>query len=200
MLKVDRATLSGESGEAQKTSFEIGPGEVLVLGGPSGSGKSSLAKQIAGIQARSEGSGAVDTGGDRPCLIMQNYEEVLCPALSIEKGVGRLISMDSRVTPRDALACWRKNIWRLGLNDDVLSKPPRQVSGGQMQRCLIALGLATGASLVIYDETLAGLDMQNKDRACKLIEETAAQSGKSVLIVGHDQYLHRRFRAVFIQS
>lgn len=201
MLKVNNLDLQGAPEHTACISFEIKPGEVLVLGGPSGHGKSTLAKRIAGVSTpTSETSGTIDTGRKRPFMVLQNYEEVLSPVTRIGKACHRLLTMDDRIISGYAWDQFRADSINLGLPSELLRKTPGQVSGGQMQRFLIALGLATGAGLVIYDETLSGLDYASKQKACDLIEKRSMDSGKSILIIGHDEDLHKRFNTIFTGS
>lgn len=199
MLQVNEVLLPNST---SPISFRVGPKEVLLLGGPSGEGKSTLARRIAGLPIHANdsldnhGSAPSITVQGQPLLISQNYEDVLSQGLKIGPGCRRLLRMDQRIERRKGWHRFVENMNTLGLDPSITQRLPREVSGGQLQRVLISLGLAASASIVIFDETLVGLDGINKENACGLIERRSAELGKAVLIIGHDDYLHGRFRSL----
>jgi ABC-type dipeptide/oligopeptide/nickel transport system ATPase subunit len=206
MLKVENARLWGGPENHREVSFEAQEGQVLVLGGPSGYGKSSLAKRIAGVISAREAEFRLTVRENRPegqarpvFMVMQNYEEVLSPAGTIEKTCRALLRMDHGSRTNAAQATFKALTKGLGLSDDLLGKRPPEVSGGQMQRFLIALGLSVTSRAIIFDESLSGLDDHNKKQASEVIEREVVKQGKSAIIIGHDAYLRERFRTVDVQ-
>lgn len=187
----------GATSVIQDLSFEIEPGEHLLLLGPSGSGKSTLINLIAGlltpdageIVITSEamtglGSGARDDLRRRRIgIIFQTLR--LVSALSIRKnlclaqklGHGRV---DDAVI--DEL------LDRLDIAHRANAKP-RELSQGEAQRAAIARALVGRPDLLVADEPTSALDDVNTAKIAQLLLDTAKAQGSTLLIATHDQRL-----------
>lgn len=174
----------------------IEPGSTVALLGPNGSGKTTAVHALAGLLPIDEGRitlGATvfDDPQDgifippeerRVGVVFQDY--LLFPHLSVQENVA--FGLRSRRRPRhQALAVAHAWAQRLGL-DQVESKRPGDISGGQAQRVALGRALATDPELLLLDEPLAALDVTTRaDLRRSLADHLAGFEGPRLLIT-HD--------------
>ena len=163
-------------------SVRCGPGEVLGLVGPSGSGKSSLIALLAGLEQPD--SGTIVAASGRVGLILQAYglAGVLTAAENVEMplqagALGRLDPDEIRVRANAALDL-------VGLGD-VATHLIEELSGGQQQRVAIARALVIEPSTLLADELTAELDHHWRERITDLVYGVARRGGV-VVIATHD--------------
>lgn len=170
-------------------SFTIEKGEVVALVGASGSGKSLLAHAIMGLlpyNATVTGNiyyrGQLMTDayqdklrGDTVAFIPQSIT-YLDPTMKIDKQI-----MGNKYTWRECVEVFR----RLGLQDEVGSLYPFQLSGGMARRVLVSTALVSGAELIIADEPTPGMEVKDAIEALRMLRELANE-GKSSLLITHD--------------
>lgn len=185
--KIWRAERAADDVEAlRNVSFDVAPGEFVVLLGPSGCGKSTLLYMIAGLESPTEGTllahGApVSTPSADRSLIFQ--EASLFPWLTIAENVTfglKLAGMD-KATRRERAASILRSV---GLGD-MLDKKPDELSGGMRQRAAVARALAMRPSILMMDEPFAALDVQTRSKMQDFLLDIWRQSGASVLLVTH---------------
>lgn len=170
-------------------------GEICVLLGPSGSGKSTFLNLIGGLEAADGGSIRVGTGSDAVNLtalsprdlgeyrrdelgfVFQFYN--LVPDLTIRENIEVTAHLSSNPLPLDDL------LQSLGLWEQ-RDKFPRQVSGGQQQRCAIGRALVKNPSLLLCDEPTGALDYQTSKEILALMEHVNRTYGCTVVIVTHN--------------
>lgn len=177
---------SGDVEALRDITFDVAPGEFVVLLGPSGCGKSSLLYMIAGLENPTEGTllahgePIVAPSADRG-LIFQ--EASLFPWLTIADNVGFGLSVAGidRTTRRERVAEILRNV---GLGD-MLDKKPDELSGGMRQRAAMARALAMRPSILMMDEPFAALDVQTRSKMQGFLLDVWQQSGASVLLVTH---------------
>lgn len=172
------------------------PGEVTVLTGPSGSGKSSLLA-VAGLLRRQD-SGEISIAGTptatasrraRTDLRRRHLGFVfqsanLIPALTASEQlelIGRLDGSSKPETRRRAEAL----LAEVGLGDHA-TKLPHQLSGGERQRVGIARALMSEPVVILADEPTASLDPALADEISLLLADQSHQRGIATLIVTHD--------------
>jgi NitT/TauT family transport system ATP-binding protein len=167
-------------------SFDVQPGEFVVLLGPSGCGKSSLLYMIAGLEQASEGEIACDgilvaePSAERG-LIFQ--EASLFPWLTILDNVafGLAIRAEQPVRRRERAA---EMLRKVGLGD-MLDKKPDELSGGMRQRAAVARALVMQPKVLMMDEPFAALDVQTRAKMQDFLLRIWRDSGASVLLVTH---------------
>jgi molybdate transport system ATP-binding protein len=173
-----------ETPEAQLT---VAPGEPLALAGPSGAGKTSLLRVIAGLARASRGrvecNGAtwLDTerGIDLPAerrrcgLVFQDL--ALFPHLSAWRNVAYA---SDRAAALDMLA-------RFGVGHRADARP-RELSGGERQRVALARALASAPRALLLDEPLAALDPRTRAHAARELASALAELAIPVVVVTHD--------------
>ncbi len=194
-------------------SLSLAAGEVLGLVGESGSGKSTLGMSVLGLldpAARVEAGQITLNGADLLGLPTQQ-RRALCgstialipqepmAALNPMLTVGRQLDMVLRRHGKgDARA--RRGLIEQALASVLIADPlrilaayPFQLSGGQLQRVLIALAFALGPRLVIADEPTTALDMSAQGAVLDLLVSRAREQGVGVLLISHNLPLVRRF-------
>ena len=170
------------------------PGEILALVGPSGSGKSSLLRCIAGLLAPGEGrivcAGEtwLDTarGVDVPTprrrigLVFQSY--ALFPHLTaLENVMEGLGHRPAREQPAQARALLRL-VHLAGLED----RKPRHLSGGQQQRVAVARALARDPHVLLLDEPFSAVDRSTREKLYGELAELRRDLRMPTILVTHD--------------
>ena len=176
-----------------EVSFQVEPGELVVIDGPSGAGKTSLMRAVAGLLAY-EGS-VVATG--RPALVFQQHALAgrLSAATNVLVGtLGRVGFLRSTLglwpAPERALAA--RCLEQVGLAG-FGARRAAHLSGGQRQRVAIARALAQRPSVLLADEPVASLDPVNAEAILGLLQAVARQQRLAMLISLHQPDLARRF-------
>lgn len=167
-------------------SFDVAPGEFVVLLGPSGCGKSSLLYMIAGLEEVSDGTIECDglpvtePSAERG-LIFQ--EASLFPWLTILDNVafGLAIRAEQPVKRREIAT---EILRRVGLGD-MLDKKPDELSGGMRQRAACARALAMKPKVLMMDEPFAALDVQTRAKMQDFLLQLWADSRASIILVTH---------------
>lgn len=177
-------------------STTIRAGELTAIVGPSGSGKSTLLHALAGIVTPQ--SGEVSFNGqplgqfkesERANLrlsqmgfVFQNPEMV--PELTLLENV--MLPLELLRTPRQA-ARERAidELGGLGLDDSIIHRSTREVSGGQAQRAAIARAVVCRPQAILADEPTGALDSKNGERVVDLLRESVGE-WRAVVIVTHN--------------
>lgn len=162
----------GEKTVLKDFSARIPEGQVTVLMGASGCGKTTLLRILTGLEAPDEGT--LSGVPEKIAAVFQ--EDRLCPDFTALSNV-RLV-MEK---PDPALA--QSLLKELGL-DAAMEKPVRTLSGGMQRRVAIARALAYDAPLVILDEAFKGLDQDTRDTVLATVLRHTA--GKTLIAVTHD--------------
>lgn len=153
-------------------ALSVGRGERLALLGPSGIGKSTLLRILAGLDR--DFAGRID-GGDRLAVVFQ--EPVLLPWRDATANITIPAGCDGAVA-RDWLA-------RVGLAGHE-AKFPRQLSLGQQRRLALARAFAAGPDILLMDEPFASLDEATRARMLALTGALLGGSGAGLVLVTHD--------------
>jgi putative ABC transport system ATP-binding protein len=196
-----RVTKTYGSGEAavhalDHVDFTVQAGEVVVVMGPSGAGKTTFLT-IAGALLRPT-SGTVKVAGiditamtekDLPDVRRQHIGFVfqsfnLLESLTALENV-TLVMLDGTAKSRGASNRARELMSMLGLGHRLKSLP-KQLSGGEKQRVAIARALANNPDLILADEPTANLDSKRGREVMLLLRQIAAEMQKAVVIVSHD--------------
>jgi alpha-D-ribose 1-methylphosphonate 5-triphosphate synthase subunit PhnL len=182
-------------------SFDVGAGECLVLGGPSGVGKSSILKMLYGNYGVDAGAilvahrGAqVDLAKAEPRQVIDVRRHSLGYVSQFLRAIPRVSALDIVADPligngveRDE-ACARAEaaLVRLNLPRDLWSLPPATFSGGEQQRVNIARGFISDHPILLLDEPTASLDAANRAVVVDMIEEKKA-AGVALVGIFHDE-------------
>ncbi len=171
-------------------------GKFIVILGPSGAGKSTLLNLLGGLDVPTSGKIIVD-GKDIATLnndelanyraskvgfIFQFYN--LIPTLTVLENV----SLINEIAPNVIDA---KNVLNdVGLGDH-LNNFPSELSGGEQQRVSIARALAKNPQIILCDEPTGALDSKTGVMILKLLLDSAKNSGKTIIVVTHNQNIAR---------
>jgi zinc transport system ATP-binding protein len=163
----------------QHVSVAIQPGEIVTILGPNGSGKSTLLRALLGIVPVSQGR-IVRAAELRLGYVPQRLS--IDPSLPIK--VRRFLSLPVRVTDAQAEAA----LVRAGV-PEVVGQQMTALSGGQLQRVLLARALLGDPQVLVLDEPTQGLDQPGEAAFYRLIEEVRGATGMAVLMVSHDLHV-----------
>ncbi len=189
-----------EIGVVSGVSLSASAGECVVLGGPSGIGKSSILKMIygnyrasSGRIALKDGDGAIDITQASPRDVLSLRRRIVGYVSQFLRVIPRVPTLDivansaqgSGVTSAEAREKAEDLLSLLALPRQLWGLPPATFSGGEQQRVNIARGLAADRSLLLLDEPTASLDSRNRQTVVDLI---AQKKREGVAIVGifHD--------------
>ena len=180
----------------RKLSVELEKGEICVLLGPSGSGKSTFLDLVGGLEPADAGSIIVN-GTELTALNAKQLGEYrrrelgfvfqfynLVPDLTIRENIEVTEYLSKNPLPIEEL------LRGLGLWEH-RNKFPRQVSGGQQQRCAIGRALVKNPGLLLCDEPTGALDYETSKEILALIEEVNRMYGCAVVIVTHNDAIGR---------
>jgi zinc transport system ATP-binding protein len=160
-------------------SLAITQGEIVTILGPNGSGKSTLLRALLGIVPLTHGSVSRKDG-----LRLGYVPQKLTIDRAMPLTVRRFLSLPAAVPDKAARAA----LARVGLTG-LAGAQMAQLSGGQMQRAMLARALLTDPDLLVLDEPTQGLDQQGEAAFYRLIEELRLETGAAVLMVSHDLHV-----------
>lgn len=181
-------------------SFDVHPGEMVVLVGPSGCGKTTLLRSIAGLERPDAGSieihgvpyfdsaRGIDVAPERRrvSMVFQNY--ALWPHMTAFQNVAYPLRADRRHRMRRAeVADAVHRVLGLVGIPDLAGQHPHQMSGGQRQRVALARALVAGADLVLFDEPLSNVDAKVRTKLRLELLSMQRELGFSAVFVTHDQ-------------
>ena len=175
--------------------FTVQPGEIFVIMGPSGSGKSVLLKHLIGLEEPD--AGEILINGDpittpeiaakyRMALVFQSG--ALLNSLTVGENVGLYLT-EHRLKPTveiEAIVAEKLN--DVGLKDAV-QKMPSELSGGMKKRAAIARALVIEPQLILYDEPTSELDPLSSVVIGNEILDLKRRTGVTSLVVSHDRDL-----------
>ena len=205
MIRLESAHFAYDDGEPFLTgvSLAVGPGEYVVVAGASGSGKTTLARLLAGQTGGDAGSvfrGAITLDGDTVTFDGVPSDPRIDPAAWSERVAyvaqgawGQLSMMSATVAEEIAFGPANRGVpaaelrrlvddvaAALGL-EDLLHRDPRRLSGGQLQRTVIAAAVVQRPRLLILDEPFQGLDEEAARDVVAALEELRAD-GTGVVV------------------
>ncbi|HIU26247.1 MAG TPA: ATP-binding cassette domain-containing protein [Candidatus Copromorpha excrementigallinarum] len=197
MLKVENLSFSVmENGKRvnilSDISFQVDRGEMLVITGPNGGGKSTLAKVLMGIEKADSGRVFLDGQDITDMTIDERAEAGIGFAFQQPprfKGmtVDRLISLAAGEKKSEAECC--ELLSRVGLcaQEYVKRQVDNTLSGGEMKRLEIATVLAKPHKLCIFDEPEAGIDLWSFSMLIQQFEEIKKDEDQSLILISHQE-------------
>jgi len=181
----------GKTSVLENITFDVAEGEILVLLGASGSGKTTMLRIIAGLE-RPEGGRVILHGKDVTDLparergvgvIFQAY--ALFPKMSVEKNISYGLRLRKR--PRKEIREAVNRLLSLVQLEEHRKKYPSQLSGGQQQRVAIARTLAYTPEVLLFDEPFGALDTQTRVHLRREIRALLKKVRVPAIFITHDQ-------------
>jgi len=212
LIELRDLTKTYREGDAERAvlrgvSATIARGELAVLVGRSGSGKSTVLNLIAGIDLPTAGEVVIDgrmitrlTERARTLYRRRHIGFVfqafnLIPTLTVEENLRLPLELNGRTDPKARDAA-RELLAMVGLADRAASFPDR-LSGGEQQRVAIARALVHDPLLVLADEPTGNLDLETGREVLDLLDRLTRRAGKTMLMVTHSREVIGRADRIF---
>lgn len=172
-------------------SFEINKGELVIILGASGAGKSTVLNILGGMDSNDEGQVLIDGSNiaafNQKQLTAYRRSDVgfvfqfynLVPNLTAKENVE--LASEIVDDAKDAAL----TLHEVGLGSR-LNNFPAQLSGGEQQRVSIARALAKNPKILLCDEPTGALDYQTGKSILKLLQDTCHKKGKTVVVITHN--------------
>ena len=215
ILRIDHLTLSTASGEiVSDLSFEIDRGEIVALTGRSGSGKTSIALAIMGLlpSGIQHISGTIKWQGPTPLTLPDHHTHwhslrgiqigftqqdvfgAFDPVMKMGPQMKEVIRM--RTTGRDVDIATELHIKmeEVGLHDidRLMDSYPHQLSGGQLQRCQLAMVMVLRPELLIVDEPTSAVDKINQKELLHVFTMIRTKYNIAILCITHEEAVVRQ--------
>lgn len=188
----------------ERIGFRVPAGAALAVVGPSGAGKTTLARVIAGLHTDAVGS--LEVGGVRVPVgsrrrirvgangiqfVPQNPRAALNPRRTVEQTLARPLRRIARVPRPEIHPRVIALLAAVDLPADLADRRPHQLSGGQRQRVALARALAADPAVLICDEITTALDTAAAAAIMSLLDRLRADRGTAIILISHDMTLVR---------
>ncbi|WP_432412209.1 ABC transporter ATP-binding protein [Rasiella sp. SM2506] len=211
LLRIENLSISFGSRKEQvevihDISFKISANEIVGIVGESGSGKSVTSLALMGLLPKKTSfvTGTIQfqeqhiirlkekefqkIRGNEISMIFQEPMSALNPSLSCGFQVAEILknhtSLSSSEVRKETLQLFEKV--KLPRPNEIYSSYPHQISGGQMQRVMIAMAIACKPKLLIADEPTTALDVTVQKEILLLLKELQKETGMSLIFISHD--------------
>ena len=191
-----------------RVDLQLEPGRVTALVGESGSGKTTLGKAVMGLlteNAHVSGSICLDDDeivglaevsinrlrGSKMAMVFQNGTANLNPVYRLVDQVAEHLIRKTDLSRKAALQKAEKMLQQMGLSPEHGRRYPHQLSGGQVQRGLLAMALMLDPQALILDEPTAALDAMTQSFVADVIRNLKRRD-KTILLITHDLDLAHR--------
>jgi peptide/nickel transport system ATP-binding protein len=204
ILEVHHLSVAGRQTRiVHDISFDVKRGEWLALVGQSGSGKSITASAIGqllspNLQATGEvryadknllalsASEMLQIRGKRLSYIFQDYQGSFTPFLTIGRHFEEYQQRHLTVSKKERVQQAMQALVSVGLSEELYTRYPFQLSGGQLQRVSIAMAFLLKPEILIADEPTTALDSVSSYRVLELLSRIQDETGCAILFITHD--------------
>lgn len=166
----------------------VKPGEVAILTGPSGIGKTTLIRCLSGLEKWDGG----EMVGDKPEIGMVFQGFNLFPHLSARENIMLPLTKVKKMKEADARAMAEEILEELELTGEA-DMYEFQLSGGQRQRVAIARAVAMNPDYLCFDEPTSALDSKLRDSVGEMIRKLSRDIKMGIIIISHDREFSEKF-------
>lgn len=176
-------------------SFEAKDGSILAIVGGSGSGKTTIARCLAGIEKPDGGEMifnnekmVFDTKEKRAAVqyVFQDTFSSLNPRMKIKDAIAEPITFHYGLKGINLQSSVELCLESVGLKQETGNKYPHELSGGQRQRTVIARALSMNPRLLIADEPVSSLDVSVQAQILSLFQKLNREKNISIVFITHD--------------
>jgi ABC-type dipeptide/oligopeptide/nickel transport system ATPase component len=212
-LTVEFLSKTGTVRALDDVSLDINPGETVGIVGQSGSGKSVLIRSLVNFVPKPGRikQGAITINGQDVLalppaqlrslrgrnvgIIVQNARVHLNPVISVGRQIANVYLAHHDTTRRDAWERATEMLSAVGIPDpkERMRSYAHEMSGGMVQRVVIAMALVCRPGVVLADEPTSGLDVTIQDQVLRLFRSLVSKTGASALLVTRDMGIVANF-------
>ncbi|MCF8888829.1 nickel import ATP-binding protein NikD [Priestia megaterium] len=205
-LHVQIKAKNGITTLVQNINFELKPGEILGLIGESGCGKTVTSMSILQLLNRKETTieGSIMLKGQELnglaekemrkirgkdiAFIMQNPMNAFTPVFTIGHQFVETIRSHTSLNKKQATELAIESMKQVNLPDPdkLLKYYPFQLSGGMLQRVMIAIAASLHPAVIIADEPTTALDVNNQKNVLRHLDKIRSEYGSAILLISHD--------------
>ena len=160
-------------------SFELKKGTTLAIVGPNGAGKTTLFRAFLNLVPY---TGKIEWA----IKVKIGYVPQRLSVSDIPISVKELLSFKNTPNLEDSLSS-------VGLDSNILKKSVTVLSGGQLQRVLIAWAIIDKPSVLLFDEPTAGVDLDSEEAIYGMLSELKKKNEITILLISHDTHIIREY-------
>ena len=165
-------------------SLDIEKGKCLAVMGESGSGKSTIAKIIIGLEKPNLGEVKI-FDKDIEFLFQDSYN-ALNPRMTVEDLIYEPLQFSTNIDTKNKRKFILELLKQVELAPELLTRRRDELSGGQLQRVCLARALSTKPQIMIFDESLSGLDPLVQDKILDLLYKIQKEYNLTYIFISHD--------------
>ena len=181
---IDITKKYGEQEVLNSFSLDIEKGKCLAIMGESGSGKSTIAKIIIGLEKQN--SGTVEIFDKDIEFLFQDSYNALNPRMTVEDLIYEPLQFLTDIDVKKKKEIVSELLEQVELSSELLTRKRDELSGGQLQRVCLARALSTKPQIMIFDESLSGLDPLVQDKILDLLYKIQKQYQLTYIFISHD--------------
>ena len=181
---IDITKKYGEQEVLNSFSLDVEKGKCLAIMGESGSGKSTIAKIIIGLEKQN--SGTVEIFDKDIEFLFQDSYNALNPRMTVEDLIYEPLQFLPNIDVKKKKEIVLELLEQVELSSELLTRKRDELSGGQLQRVCLARALSRKPQIMIFDESLSGLDPLVQDKILDLLYKIQKQYQLTYIFISHD--------------